>query len=195
MNFWNRFWGVCQYELQNVSFSYFVAFSLIGAALVHVGCLIYVRVKKQPIYLSTEIIIMLLVSYLIFIAQITVLNREYERGARTFDTKSLRIDSSMRQNLTNLLNVFLFFPLGILLAGLQYHKRCIYRIIMAVSYCFLASFLIECTQYITNRGYFEIDDIEANMLGGLSGNIFLWLCFRAVRLISTMRRCENGKET
>ncbi len=195
MDIWNRVWGVCLNELQHVSFRYFVICSLVGAALVHVGCLIYVRVKRQAIHLSTEFVIILLISYLVFIAQITVLDRKLESGARIFDTKGLWINKSMKQNLTNLLNVLLYVPLGILLAGLQLRKHRIIRILITICFCFLISLLLESTQYISNRGYFEVDDIEANMLGGLTGCIFLSMCSRAVRLFSMIRRCDHGKET
>jgi hypothetical protein len=194
MDFLHRLWAVCQYELQNVSYSSLLICSLIGAIFVHGGCLIYVRLKKHPIYLSTELAIILLISYLIFMAQITVLDRELGFWERTFETKALRIDGSLKYDLTNLLNIILFIPLGALLAGLQLKKSIVLRSIVTGSYCFLISLLIECAQYATNRGYFEIDDIEANILGGFLGCLSLSLCFAALRLICTIRRCEHEKE-
>lgn len=174
--FWNSFWKVCQLEFQNVSFAYFLILSLIGAILVHITCLIYVRVKKRSIHLSTELLIILLLSYLILIANVTILNREAGSQLRVFDTKWLWINDSMDQNMTNLLNILLFIPLGALLAGIQVYSSYRMRILMTVSYCFLTSIVIECVQYISRRGYCEIDDIEANVLGGLIGSLLVNLC-------------------
>jgi glycopeptide antibiotics resistance protein len=194
--FWNSFWKICQLELRNVSVTNFIIFTLIVAGFVHIGCLIYVRVKKHSIYLSTEIMIVLLISYTYFIAQVTLLSRGLEDQARVFDTKWLWLDRSMDQNMTNLLNIFLFLPFGTLITGIEMNKYGIKRFILVINYCFLTSLLIECTQYITKRGYFEIDDIEANIVGGLAGSIFFSLCLKIGRLITKKNtEVNNEKET
>jgi glycopeptide antibiotics resistance protein len=102
----------------------------------------------------------------------------------------------MDQNITNLLNIALFIPFGVLIAGLQINKKGLKRAIMAVNYCFLTSLIIECTQYITKRGYFEIDDIEANIVGGLTGSIFFSLFSKIGRLIHKKNtEVNDGEET
>jgi glycopeptide antibiotics resistance protein len=90
----------------------------------------------------------------------------------------------MIQNITNLLNIILFIPFGVFITGIQMNIKSMRRIFMVINYSFLTSFLIECTQYITRTGYFELDDIEANIVGGLIGSIFFILCYRISRLIS-----------
>lgn len=194
--FWNSFQNVCHLEFRNVSLGSLIIFLFFGAIVVHIGCLIYVRVKRHSIYLSTEIIIILLISYTAFIAQVTLLSRELEGTARVFDTKWLRIDESMDQNITNLLNIALFIPFGVLIAVILINRNGLKRIIMAVNYCFLTSLLIECTQYLTKRGYFEIDDIEANIVGGLSGSIFFSLLSKIGKSIHKKNvEVNDGEET
>jgi glycopeptide antibiotics resistance protein len=154
------------------------------AGFVHISCYLFVRVKKHSIYLSTELLLILLISYLAFIAEVTLLGRTFGSQARVFDTKWLWIDESMIQNITNLLNIILFIPFGVFITGIQMNIKSMRRIFMVINYSFLTSFLIECTQYITRTGYFELDDIEANIVGGLIGSIFFILCYRISRLIS-----------
>ena len=54
---------------------------------------------------------------------------------------------------------------------------------MVVNYSFLTSFLIECMQFSTRRGYFEMDDLEANVLGGVLGCLSINLCARIGKLV------------
>ncbi len=194
VEFWNSFSKICQVEFRNVSVINLIIFSLIGAGFVHMGCLIYVKVKKNSISLSTELIIDFLISYTIFIAQVTLLSRGLEEQVRVFDTKLLWIDKSMDQNMTNLLNIILFIPFGILISGIRMNKFSVRKIILVINYCFLTSLLIESTQYITKRGYFEIDDIEANIVGGLTGSIFLSLCSNIGRRFQTKNMEVDNEE-
>lgn len=181
--FWSRFWRICLREIRSVSVRKLIVVSLIIAVFVYLSCLIYAKSKKQSIYLSTKLMLILLISYVSFMAQVTFFNRGYASQARVFDTKWLWIDISMDQNITNLLNIILFFPFGFLLAGIQGYKKNVIKIIMVTSYCFLTSLFIECSQYITGRGYFELDDIQANVLGGLTGGIFFSLCLKIGRSV------------
>ena len=181
--FCSRFWEICLLEFQKLSVKRLVALLLVTTVFVHLSCMIYAKSKKHSIFLSTEIMIVLLVSYIGFIAQVTFFNRGYASQARVFDTKWLWIDSSMDQNITNLLNIILFVPFGFLLAGIQRYKKNIKKMIMVLNICFLTSLSVECSQYMTRRGYFEIDDIQANILGGLIGGIFFSLCLIIGRFV------------
>lgn len=184
-----NFWEICRVELRNVSYKNLFIFSLIVFVFIHISCWLYARVKKHSIYFSTELMIVLLISYSGFIAEVTILNRTFGSQARVFDTKWLWIDVSMVQNITNLLNIILFIPFGTLVTGLQMNIKSLKRIFMVLNYSFLISLIIECIQYITKTGYFEIDDIEANILGGLIGSIFFSLCSKIGMLI-----CHKNSE-
>ena len=181
--FWNSFWKVCQTEFQNVKVTNLLIFTLAGACMVHMGCVIYVKCKRRPIQLTTEILILLLISYGIFISYVSVFSRAGGSQPRVFQTKLLWVDPLMDQNMTNLLNVILFVPYGMILTGLQLDRQSRMRSFMVANYCFLTSLLIEGIQYITRRGYCEIDDIEANVLGGVVGSLAINLCVKIGELI------------
>ena len=181
--FWNSFWKVCQIEFQNVKVTNLLLFTLVGACIVHIGCVIYVKRKRRPIQLTTEILILLLISYGFFIAYVTVFSRAAGSQPRVFQIKLLWIDPLMDQNMTNLLNVMLFVPYGMILTGLQLERKSMMRNFMVANYSFLTSLLIEGIQYITRRGYCEIDDIEANVLGGVVGSLVINLYVKIGELI------------
>jgi len=90
-------------------------------------------------------------------------------------------------------NILLFLPFGLLVPILWKYNRSIVRVSLMG---FALSALIELTQLITGRGYFEIDDIILNTLGCVIGYI-VFACvydgFLAVkkRTIEDISR-ENG---
>lgn len=65
-------------------------------------------------------------------------------------------------------NILLFLPFGFLIPLLWKYNRSIVRTMLMT---FICSTLIELTQLATGRGYFEIDDIILNTLGGVIGYI------------------------
>lgn len=68
-------------------------------------------------------------------------------------------------------NILMLIPLGIFLPMLMKVFRKGSRCLLAG---FLCSALIECTQFITQRGFFQTDDIMTNVLGtGIGYLIFL----------------------
>ena len=189
------FWQVCQTELGNISYINLLVYSLIVAVIVHISCYLFVMIRKQSIYFSTELMIFLLISYLGFIAEVALLNRAYGSQARVFDTKILWIDKSMIQNITNLLNIIMFIPFGALITSFLMNKKSLRRTFLVISYTFLTSFFIECAQFVTQTGYFELDDIEANVIGGLIGSIFFLLCYKIYRLVSGRNKEVKHEES
>ena len=71
------------------------------------------------------------------------------------------------------LNVVMFVPMGYLLPYVfdSYHKDKKKTILT----CFIISLLIENIQLITKRGFYDVDDIVSNTLGGLIGFEFYML--------------------
>jgi len=187
VKFLESFWRICYLEMHNISVVELIAGILAVALFVHIFVVIYVRVKGEPISFSTEVLIILLISYIVFIGETTILSRAAGSQKRVFDTKHLWIDAKMDQNMTNLLNIVLFIPYGALLTAIRDKRTLVNRVIMTIVYCFLTSMFVECVQYVTARGYFEVDDLEANVLGGLIGSMFVCIC----NLIS--RKWEAGK--
>ncbi len=71
----------------------------------------------------------------------------------------------------SMLNIFLFIPVG-MLAFPVYRSRSWHRSMALTTLTgALISLIIECTQYITGRGMFEIADILTNTAGSLIGAI------------------------
>lgn len=66
------------------------------------------------------------------------------------------------------LNIILFVPFGYLLAGIWRKKR------VSILICLGFSVLIEVIQFITYRGFFDVDDVIANTLGGVIGALCYW---------------------
>lgn len=193
--FWERFeksfWKVCQLELQGISVTTVVLCILLVAVIVHSVAIIYVKIKKKPIHFSTELLIILLLSYIFFITEVTIFSRAAGSQLKVFDTKHLWWDSNMDQNMTNLLNIVLFIPYGALISGVMEKRRATYKVVMTIMYCFITSLLIESIQFITSRGYFEIDDIETNVLGGLLGSLFVCICVGVGNKINQKNRIKH----
>ncbi len=69
-------------------------------------------------------------------------------------------------------NVLLFIPFGLLIPLIAHFFKKWWNLVLAA---FITSMLIELSQLITGRGYFELDDILLNTLGAFIG----FLVFRA----------------
>ncbi|MBQ3392926.1 MAG: VanZ family protein [Lachnospiraceae bacterium] len=69
------------------------------------------------------------------------------------------------------MNIMLFVPMGYLLPYVfaWFRARVHYRPVIA---CFVISFIVENLQLITKRGFYDLDDLVTNTLGGLIGQ---WL--------------------
>ena len=62
-------------------------------------------------------------------------------------------------------NIILFIPVGVLLPFTGLGNKCLKTGLMGL--CF--SIIIEATQLVTHRGFFEIDDLILNTIGALIG--------------------------
>ncbi|MBO4299489.1 MAG: VanZ family protein, partial [Clostridia bacterium] len=69
------------------------------------------------------------------------------------------------------MNILLFVPMGYLLPYLfaWFREKARYRPVLV---CFVISFLIENMQLIFRRGFYDVDDLVANVVGGFIGQ---WL--------------------
>lgn len=73
------------------------------------------------------------------------------------------------------LNIMVFVPLGYLLPYVfrWFRERVRMRPVLV---CFLLSFMVENVQLMSRRGYYDLDDIIANTIGGFIGE-FLYISF------------------
>lgn len=124
----------------------------------------------------------LLCIYVCIMMSITYFSRESGsiEGGMDFELFSTWGINS-RNNAFVLENVLLFIPYGFLLG---WSFRWAKNVLNCVSVGFITSLWIEYMQFITARGYFQIDDILTNTMGMFIGSVlctFLWLLGRAVR--------------
>lgn len=109
--------------------------------------------------------------YLAVILMITFLSRE--SGSRQgvdlelFSTWGI----NARNNAYVIENVLLFIPYGFVCCLAFDWAKGFFRCVLAGA---VTSLAVECLQLITQRGYFQIDDILTNILGSIIG----WLIFR-----------------
>ena len=150
------------------------------------------RAGRQTVQRKKVGAIFLCSFYLTGLAGLTFFNRE--QGSRNglsllpFETWRFQLRAVMFE----VENVLLFVPAGILLPmvfpGTDRWKR------MALL-AGLMTLCIETTQLITGRGYFQVDDLINNFLGGILGYALLEICRRKSKLIhGTKCRCVWQKK-
>lgn len=142
------------------------------------GLLLYginVRRRKRSLRELPVVRYSLFFLYLTLVAFITFFSRE--SGSRI--GIDLALFSTWGNNARNhayvVENVLLFLPYGFLLAHAFPPCRHPARNLVV---CFLSSLTIETVQLLTGRGYFQVDDILTNVLGGGLGVALFWLTAR-----------------
>ncbi len=77
-------------------------------------------------------------------------------------------------------NILVFIPFGMFI---RYHKRLFYSIFLF----FILIFTLEFLQGITNLGYFDVDDLLLNGIGGLFG-IFVMHIYKLFKKTNSKKR-------
>lgn len=113
-------------------------------------------------------------SSLLIIFCLTLLSRENGSTSKI----DLEIGSTLRINARNnayvVENVLLFMPFGFCLAWRYgWKKKWIRNILLGLA----TTVAVECTQLLTGRGVFQIDDIITNAIGCVLGQV-LFVCLR-----------------
>ena len=185
--FWAAFWKNAQIEFQYITPISLLYMALISFVVIHIVFFIKAKRETKPISLYREVLWIVLLFYFLLILQLCIFGREVSSAPRVFQTKLLQFDTNMGQNMTNFLNMFIFIPYGALISATLSKATRVKRYLMTLVYAFLTSISIETIQYITNRGYFEIDDIEVNLIGALIGAVIMGICITVDHQI-TMRK-------
>lgn len=89
----------------------------------------------------------------------------------------------------SVLNVLLFVPFGMAYRLLRCGGRYVYLIFMTALTGFCFSFLIEISQLLLAKGYFELVDIVCNTTGGVIGAVPVSVCMLLLRML---RGEKNG---
>lgn len=74
----------------------------------------------------------------------------------------------------NFMNVVVFIPIGLLMGFLYREIRCWHVVLTGI----IISSIMETLQYITKRGFTEMDDVIHNTLGCIVGyGVFVMICY------------------
>lgn len=127
--------------------------------------------RKRPDGVGVRV---LYITYVAIVLCITLFSRE--SGSREgFDLELFSTwGINDRNNAYVIENILLFVPYGFISA---WAFKWVSRLIPSVIFGACSSILIECVQYATKRGYFQIDDILTNLLGSVIG----YFIFRLLR--------------
>lgn len=114
--------------------------------------------------------------YCFILISITILSRE-PGSRRSVDLHLFStFSNNLWENIFPVENLLLFIPLGYLLPLLW--KR-LNNVIATMLSGLLFSVMVEVIQYLTQRGYFQTDDIIINLLGTVIG----YLCYYCLKRI------------
>ena len=160
--------------MQNVKF---LPISVLFGVLFYLAALFLRKPKK---ILSIDFVRSFLCAYVVLMIQIVLLSRE--PGTRIsvdlIPGSTWTQDSQGRAYVIE--NVLLFIPYGVLLP-LSFQKI---RLRWIVLMGFFTSVLIELVQYMTGRGYLQVDDVIMNTVGMILG----------AGLVSVLRRLAPSRD-
>lgn len=142
---------------------------LLILALYFVVCLIAkIRKEKNALNILKRISPWV---YLLVILGITVLNRTPgDREIRLYHDAWFTQNGFHESNVLGFMfNLVLYIPYGFLLA------KCLKKNPVTIAVVVVTSFIIEALQYIFMRGVTAIDDLVANIVGGICGILLLTL--------------------
>lgn len=180
-------WSVALEQFGTVSVRNFLLYSLIGIIVVLLILLVR-KCRKRKTHFSDVLAGILFAVYVSIILQLTLVNRE--SGSRIGINLDVfhglvGTDYNLRWLMIAyaVLNCILFVPYGFILSMFSFvnERKTGIQFVLATLFSFLASMMIEMTQLITRRGYYEVQDLLLNTLGGVLG----WLLFFVIYHVGT----------
>lgn len=170
-------------QFASISIFQFMIMVFVELAVVTLIVVIVSKHSKKEISLADIAAFFCLVVYLNIIMQLTLLGRK--DGSRIGVELSLfgylgEGQFSRQMLMYAVLNVFLFVPYGFIIRWLPWFRKQkeSVSILLTTMVCFASSLLIEMIQLITKRGYYELEDLVCNTLGGLIGGLLFTLVYR-----------------
>jgi glycopeptide antibiotics resistance protein len=164
--------------------------SIIKGAFLFGGYLIikyiYFHLRSQKSHISFRKIVSkyLFVCYIMFVLYLVLFSRE--PGSR--ETVNLKFfgtySESPRAQAYMFENILLLIPFGFLLPFLSKRLRTFTH---ALTLGALLSIIIEITQLITKRGYFQVDDIWLNTIGSGLGFVTAFILIEISKVIRTSK--------
>lgn len=170
---------------------------VICAVVLHIICMLYAGFSGKKIAVYKEVMLILILGYACFGGQITLFRRV--AGSRgTIDTSvyfgNLFGNWYERQQFYySFLNICFFVPWGFLWGIWRWDDYVWKRVLMVTGYSFLSTAMIEITQFITGRGFFEVLDVITNVMGGVIGCILASICIPIMNYIRD-KLIERGRK-
>lgn len=172
-------------QFGTVSAAYFLLYALLGIGIVFAVAFIF-RFVHRRIRLSDLLAGIVLVIYGSVMLQLTLVCRE--SGSR------IGVELGLLHGLTGpdndfrwmmlayvVLNCMLFIPYGFALSlfSVINERKTWLQCILVLLLSLATSLFIETTQLITQRGYYEVQDLFFNTIGGVIG----WILFQLIYLL------------
>ncbi len=180
---------VLQLETQGIGFTSQILLVLVETLLVLIpGLLLY---KKNKITIKKLLYGYLLVIYLGIILSFTIFRRPV--GSREgIVNLYINLGFGLRGNTPSvwgaafsILNILLFVPWGIIIYPIIKKRRRLIRVIIATFIGTLTSVCIECLQFITGTGMFEVTDMITNTAGTFIGAVCISILMKNSRMGKT----------
>ncbi len=135
-------------------------------------CSLLSGMMKRRLPWSSRIGYALAGAYSIFVIELAVFSREADSRDGIFNNSMFSPQLTETEKIYIFLNVLFLLPFAIALAEGCYSQFRAWRsLLLTTAICGLFSLFIETTQRLTGRGYFEVADLEANVLGGFIGGL------------------------
>lgn len=156
------------------------------------GIILAIKLRKKGQFDQAQVVAcIILFIWSAVILFLTVLGRRYHEG---YYTVNLELFSSYQKifaehdraiMMSVIQNIVIFIPIGFSLSVVFKNKH---RFIIPLAISFSLSLLIEISQLLLNSGYFELDDLFNNTLGGIIGIILFLIVTLIYRNIQKHRK-------
>lgn len=170
---------------------------VICAVVLHIICMLYAGFSGKKIAVHKEVILVLILGYACFGGQITLFRRV--AGSRGTIYTSVYFGNLLgnwyerQQFYYSFLNICFFVPWGFLWGIWRWDDYVWKRLFMVTGYSFLSTAMIEITQFITGRGFFEVLDIITNVMGGIIGCMLASICIPVMNYVRD-KLIERGRK-
>lgn len=168
----------CLKQFASVSVLQFVIFVFVELLVLTVVLLVHARRKGTSIAILDVIALFALVVYVNVILQLTLLGRkDGSRIGIKFELFGYLGQGQFSQKMLMyaFLNILLFIPHGCIISMLPWIRRekGMLRLFLTTIICLATSLIIELLQLTTGRGYYELEDLICNTIGGFLGAVLI----------------------
>lgn len=174
----------------------FIICTIIDLSIMALGVFLAVRLYKKGIFRKSQsIACVVLFVWSAVVLFMTVLGRRYHpdySGNHNFELfssyRAIFVEQNKEMLISVLQNILMLVPIGIMLPIVLKNKH---RFILSLLICFLFSLFIETCQLFLKSGFFELDDLFNNTLGGMIGIIICLIGSSLYQKVHNIHRKED----